>query len=110
MLTHSPRDLALFVISQRKKLKLSQAAVGALVGLKQATVSAFENKPESSKLDTIFRILSAVGLDVYIEDKAFQDIYSKIRGANKTRAIWQKQEKDLINIDKIKAMKWNEEW
>lgn len=104
MLTHSPRDLALFVISQRKKLKLSQAAVGDLVGLKQATVSAFENKPESSKLDTIFRILSAVGLDVYIENKAFQDIYSKIRINS------YKQENNLPITDKSKAIKWNEEW
>lgn len=104
MLTHSPRDLALFVISQRKKLKLSQAAVGALVGLKQATVSAFENKPESSKLDTIFRILSAVGLDIYIEDKSYQDIYSKIR------ANFNKQKNNLPITDKSKAIKWNEEW
>lgn len=103
MLTHSPRDLALFVISQRKKLKLSQAAVGDLVGLKQATVSAFENKPESSKLDTIFRILSAVGLDLYIEDKTYQNIYSK------SRANFYKQKKNIQNIKKINII-WNKEW
>lgn len=103
MLIHSPRDLALFVISQRKKLKLSQAAVGDLVGLKQATVSAFENKPESSKLDTIFRILSAVNLDVHIEDKTYQDIH------NKVRALWNENEKGFKNINKIKTI-WKKEW
>lgn len=69
MLTHSPKELALFVLDQRKKLKLSQAEVADLVGLKQATVSAFENKPERSKLDTVFRILSAVKLDLHTFEK-----------------------------------------
>lgn len=69
MLTRSPKDLALKVISQRKKLKLSQADVANLVGLKQKTISAFENKPESTKLETLFLILAAVNLDVRIADK-----------------------------------------
>lgn len=66
MLIRSPKELALLVINQRKKLKLSQASVGQLVGLKQTTVSAFENKPASTKLDTLFLILSAVNLDMNI--------------------------------------------
>ncbi len=69
MLVHSPKDLALIVINQRKKLKLNQSEIGNLVGLRQATVSAFENKPESTKLDTLFHILSAVNLDVRILQK-----------------------------------------
>lgn len=64
MLIHSPKELALLVISQRKKLKLSQAEVGKRVGLKQQTVSAFESRPESTKLNTLFHILSAVNLDI----------------------------------------------
>ena len=64
MLIHTPRHLALTVIDQRKNLKLSQSAVGELVGLKQATISAFENKPERTKLGTLFRILSAVELQI----------------------------------------------
>lgn len=66
MLIPSPKELALLVISQRKKLKLSQADVGSLVGLKQQTVSAFETNPEGTKLDTLFHILSAVNLDVIV--------------------------------------------
>lgn len=64
MLTTSPKALAQLVISQRKKLKLSQATVGALVGLKQQTVSDFERNPDSTQLNTLFRILSAVKLDL----------------------------------------------
>lgn len=64
MLIRSPKELALMVISQRKKLKLSQSDIGNLVGIKQQTISQFEIKPESTKLDTLFHILSAVNLDI----------------------------------------------
>jgi HTH-type transcriptional regulator/antitoxin HipB len=64
MLIHSPKELAMLVANQRKKLKLSQAAVGKLVGLKQQTISDFENNPEGTKLNTLFHILSAVQLDI----------------------------------------------
>lgn len=69
MLVHSPKDLAIQVISRRKMLKLSQTEVASLVGLKQKTISTFENKPDSTQLDTLFRILSAVGLDITIMGK-----------------------------------------
>jgi HTH-type transcriptional regulator / antitoxin HipB len=65
----SPKALAQFVINQRKKLKLSQEDVGNRVGLKQKTISAFENKPEGTKIDTLFDILSAVNLDIHISVK-----------------------------------------
>ncbi len=69
MFVRSPKELALAVVAQRKKLKLSQTKVGELVGLKQKTVSEFENKPESTKLNTIYKILSAVNLDIKITPK-----------------------------------------
>ncbi len=69
MLIHTPKDLAMYVTTLRKKQKLSQATVADLVGLKQATVSAFENKPEATKLATFFSILSAVNLELRINQK-----------------------------------------
>ncbi len=69
MLIRSPKELALFVMSQRKALKLSQSEMGGLVGLQQKTISLFENKPENIQLDTLFRILSAVELDLNIVSK-----------------------------------------
>jgi Helix-turn-helix. len=76
MLIRSPKELALLVISQRKRLKLSQTDAANLVGLKQKTVSAFENKPEGTKLSTLLRILSAVQLDIMIlaKDKDLSSI------------------------------------
>lgn len=69
----TPKEFALFVMSQRKKLKLSQSKVGKLVGLKQKTISAFENKPEKVQLETLFKILSALNLDIQISDKNIYD-------------------------------------
>ena len=69
MLIRSPKELALFILNQRKKLKLSQMAVSDLVGLKQKTISALENKPESTQLDTLFRVLSALELDIKVSSK-----------------------------------------
>ena len=64
MLIHSPKELGLLITNQRKKLKLSQMEVSNLVGLKQKTISALENKSESTQLDTLFRVLSALNLDM----------------------------------------------
>ena len=69
MRIHSAKELALVVIGQRRRLKLSQTEVGQLVGLNQKTISAFENKPDSTELETLFRILSAVNFDMMIFDK-----------------------------------------
>lgn len=69
MLIHSPQELALVIANQRKKTKMSQRMAADLVGLKQQTISAFENKPGSTELDTLFRILATVNLDIYIQPK-----------------------------------------
>jgi len=52
-----------------EKNKLTQTDVGKLVGLKQQTISEFENNPEGTKLSTLFRILSAIKLELYLSEK-----------------------------------------
>jgi len=69
MYVRSAKELALLVMNQRKKLKLSQSKVGKLVGLKQQTISEFETRPESTQLDTLFRILSTLKLDIQLSLK-----------------------------------------
>lgn len=83
MYIRSPQELALLVISQRKKLNLTQAEVADRVGLLQKTISAFENNPEGSKMDTVFMILAGVGLDINALPK---------------------------NAPVAKADRWNKEW
>lgn len=64
MYIRSPKELGLYVLAQRKKLNLSQTDLGKLVGLKQKTISAFENHPESAQIETLFRILAAINSDL----------------------------------------------
>ena len=72
-IVHSPTELSLLIKNQRKKLKLSQAEVGELVGLQQKTISAIENMPENVKLSTVFRILSALDLEMKMASKKESD-------------------------------------
>ncbi|MCS5712298.1 helix-turn-helix domain-containing protein [Candidatus Berkiella aquae] len=69
MFIRSPQEFAVMVIDQRKKLGITQAEVASRVGLKQKTISAFENKPENTKISTLFLILSAVNLDMNVIPK-----------------------------------------
>ena len=74
---HSPKELALLAIQKRKQLGLTQSQLGELVGLRQKSISAFENKPEHTQLETLFRILAALQLDIEIADKNTQKISKK---------------------------------
>ena len=74
----SPKALALFATNQRKQLGLTQSEVADIVGLKQKTISAFENKPESVKLETAFLILSALHLDIDLRLKDKNNMEERI--------------------------------
>jgi HTH-type transcriptional regulator / antitoxin HipB len=66
MLVTSPHQLAITVRDQRKQMQMSQADVADHVGLRQETISAFENKADRTKLDTLFRILAALNLEIHV--------------------------------------------
>jgi HTH-type transcriptional regulator / antitoxin HipB len=69
VLTTSESILAEIVKDRRCQLGLSQTEAADLVGLNQKTISAFELKPESTKLETFFKILSALNLEIHIVPK-----------------------------------------
>ncbi|KTD13961.1 MULTISPECIES: helix-turn-helix domain-containing protein [Legionella] len=69
MIISSAKDLALYLNDKRKQLKMSQSEVADLVGLKQDTISKFENSPDNSRIDTLFRILSALNLNMSLVEK-----------------------------------------
>jgi HTH-type transcriptional regulator / antitoxin HipB len=66
MIVHSTQELAEFTRDCRKQKKLSQSEIGDRVGLRQETVSAFENKPDSTKLETFFKLLAALNLELQV--------------------------------------------
>lgn len=69
MIISSAKDLALYLNDKRKQLKMNQSEVAELVGLKQDTISKFENSPDNSRIDTLFRILSALNLNISLVEK-----------------------------------------
>lgn len=63
----SAKMLANAVRDQRKAQKITQIETAKLVGIKQTTVSAFENSPEGTKLDTLFKLLAALDLELHVQ-------------------------------------------
>ena len=56
----SPKMLAQAIRDARKQRNLTQRETAASVGMKQSTVSEFENHPEGTRLDTLFKLLAAL--------------------------------------------------
>lgn len=69
MLIHSPADLARFYRDQRKLQDMTQVAVAEGVGVRQDTVSQFELKPDNVRLETLFRLLAALDLELHLVAK-----------------------------------------
>lgn len=65
----SAKMLANAVRDQRKAQNITQSDTAKLVGIKQTTVSAFENTPEGTKLDTLFKLLAALDLELHVQPR-----------------------------------------
>lgn len=69
MIITSPKMLSHVIREFRYKDKISQTDVAKLAGTKQATISAFENSPESTKMETLFKILAALELELVVQPR-----------------------------------------
>lgn len=65
----SPEMLAQALKNIRKERQLSQSVVADSVGLKQATISGFENRPEGSRVETLFKLLTALDLELHLSER-----------------------------------------
>ncbi|MDK3009124.1 helix-turn-helix domain-containing protein [Providencia rettgeri] len=63
------RQLSAYMKDVRETKKLSQSKVASKVGIRQDTVSSFELSPDSTKLETFFKILSALNLELDIKPR-----------------------------------------
>ena len=63
----SPDTLGKVLRSYRKKLGLSQIEAGSKFNLPQKTVSNIESGLPGVRLDSIFRYMSALGLEMQLE-------------------------------------------
>ena len=69
MLIHSTTDLAQFYRDQRKQHHLSQTEIAQEVVIRQDTISKFELKPDNVRLDTVFRLLAALDIEMHLIPK-----------------------------------------
>ncbi|MDG6896320.1 helix-turn-helix domain-containing protein [Volucribacter amazonae] len=69
MVVTSSKMLAHILREFRYQNHLSQTDLAKIVGMKQATVSAFENTPDSTKLETLFKLLAGLELELVVQPR-----------------------------------------
>lgn len=60
------RQLGAILRGYRRERKLTQKSVGLTAGLRQSALSQLESDPGPSSLDRIFRVLSALDLELVV--------------------------------------------
>ena len=64
------KALGIMLRDHRKREEITQADLARLAGgIKQSTVSNFENNPAAAKVDTLFKLVNALGLEIHIIEK-----------------------------------------
>ena len=66
---HTPYQLGQALRSQRRTLSLTQRRAGEAVGLLPKTVSRLENGPERASIESLFRLASALGMELVLRPK-----------------------------------------
>jgi HTH-type transcriptional regulator/antitoxin HipB len=72
-IARTPSQLGQVLKNWRKQRGLTQSAVAAKVGLKQAQISVIENHDVKATVETLYRVLSALGLELVLRDKSSSD-------------------------------------
>jgi Predicted transcriptional regulator with C-terminal CBS domains len=65
-LARTPKQIGTLIRRQRKRLGLSQSALGEQAGLRQETISLIETGNPATRLDTILAVLAALDLEFQI--------------------------------------------
>jgi HTH-type transcriptional regulator/antitoxin HipB len=65
----TPAQLGPILRSIRGERGLTQRDAGAKVGLKQSTVSAIESDAGHTSVDSLYKLLSALGLELVVRSK-----------------------------------------
>lgn len=62
----SPKLLAQALKNARTDKQLTQQKTAEQIGIKQSTVSGFENQPDKARIETLFKLLSALELELHV--------------------------------------------
>ncbi len=65
---HTPAQLSAYLRSLRKTRGLTQAELGARLGVSAARVGAIEHDPSTVGFEQLLRTLQALGARVYLDD------------------------------------------
>lgn len=68
-LVHSPKSLGKALERRRRQLGLNQTEAGKPFLIEQSTVSNIEHGAEGTRLETLFRVLAALDLEMIIQSK-----------------------------------------
>jgi HTH-type transcriptional regulator / antitoxin HipB len=68
-LLQSPTQLSSHLRALRKARGLSQAQLGALLGVGQARMARIEQAPEAVSVEQIFKVLSVLGVQLVLRPK-----------------------------------------
>ncbi len=63
------RQLAMALKARRKSLGLTQVQAASRVGLLPKTISALESRPERAIVESLYKYLSALNMEVYLHRK-----------------------------------------
>lgn len=66
---YGPAQLANYLKRVRQTNQWTQSDLAKRIGIKQATVSNFENNPEKTTLTTLFKILQSLEMAMVLYDK-----------------------------------------
>ena len=73
MIIYNPHQLANKLKLIRNQNGWSQAEVAQRIGVKQATISHFENNPDKTQLVTLFKIITALNIKLSINEQQFTE-------------------------------------
>ncbi|WP_414165477.1 helix-turn-helix domain-containing protein [Superficieibacter sp. BNK-5] len=82
------KQLSTLLKDIRLMQKLSQGKVASKVGIRQDTVSNFELHPDSTRLETFFKILSALNLELTITPR---NADADNNGVSVTTSSWKEE-------------------
>lgn len=72
-IARSPKQIGAAIRQIRRKRSISQAQLGEMAGLRQATISKIENGEAATKIGTICDILAALDVEFLIRSRTKSD-------------------------------------
>ena len=77
-LARSPEQVGNTIRRARKKRGMSQSELGEKSGLRQETISLIENGNPAAKLETILAVLSALNLELRINERSVKSLVEEL--------------------------------